>query len=213
VLAGGQPARPASQRDAGAGFKFAKDLRDSFEKQTAPVRDAVAGFRKVESGFKEDTGAGDIAGVFGFMKSIDPTSTVREGEFATAENAGGVTESLMNLYNRTVKGERLTPEVRRQILSAANSQVQAVRPGYDQLSTNYNDLAVKSGVDPSQVVQPFDFPTIAVPDAPNPAVPVAQAAPSMIGGAMAAEPNLYDDAAAQEEKKKNDPYTNMFGLP
>ena len=52
-------------------------------------------------------GPASIALVFKFMKALDPTSVVREGEFATAEKSAGVPESVRNTYNKLVKGERL----------------------------------------------------------------------------------------------------------
>lgn len=60
---------------------------------------------------KLGTGPASIAIVYKFMKSLDPTSVVREGEFATAANAGGVPDNIMNAYNRLLKGDRLPPNV------------------------------------------------------------------------------------------------------
>lgn len=56
-------------------------------------------------------GPASIAIVYKFMKSLDPTSVVREGEFATAANAGGVPDNIMNAYNRLLEGERLPEDV------------------------------------------------------------------------------------------------------
>lgn len=53
------------------------------------------------------SGPASIALVFKFMKALDPTSVVREGEFATAENSAGVPEGIRNIYNRLANGERL----------------------------------------------------------------------------------------------------------
>lgn len=52
-------------------------------------------------------GPASIALVFKFMKALDPTSVVREGEFATAQNSAGIPESVANTYNKLIKGERL----------------------------------------------------------------------------------------------------------
>ena len=41
------------------------------------------------------------------MKMLDPTSVVREGEFATAQNATGVPERIRNSFNKAMSGERL----------------------------------------------------------------------------------------------------------
>ena len=60
------------------------------------------------------TAAGDIALIFAFMKIIDPTSTVREGEFATVQNAAGVSDRVRALHNSFLKGERFGSDTQRQ---------------------------------------------------------------------------------------------------
>lgn len=59
-----------------------------------------------------DSAAGDISLIFAFMKMLDPGSTVREGEFATAQNSGSVNENIWASYNKAVTGERLVPSRR-----------------------------------------------------------------------------------------------------
>jgi hypothetical protein len=59
-----------------------------------------------------DSAAGDISLIFAFMKMLDPGSTVREGEFATAQNSGSVNENVWAAYNKAVTGERLVPSRR-----------------------------------------------------------------------------------------------------
>jgi hypothetical protein len=183
----GQPLRPAATRDTGAGIKNAKDLRDALDRQTGEAKQAATAYRKVENAFALDSGPGDIAGIFGFMKSIDPTSTVREGEFATAENSGGISETWRNWYNKTVRGERLPPAVRTQILGASASQVKAYQPAYDQTTRNFAALAEAQGVDPSQVVMPFDWPSMGAEQfQPLPSGGMAQTGPGLISSATAA---------------------------
>jgi len=52
-------------------------------------------------------GPASIALVFKFMKALDPTSVVREGEFATAQNSAGIPEGIRNIFNKLLTGERL----------------------------------------------------------------------------------------------------------
>ena len=177
---GGNPARPASTREAGAGFNQSKDLRTAYEKLTSDPREAVTAYRKIEGGFGADSGPGDIAGIFGFMKMLDPTSVVREGEFATAENSGGVSETIRNLYNKALSGERLTPTVRQEILATAGTQLGAYQKRFNEVGSTYTDLATKFGVDPSTVVTPLEFPSVASPQAqPGPQASAAGAAPAV----------------------------------
>jgi hypothetical protein len=59
---------------------------------------------------KTGGGPASIAIVFKFMKALDPTSVVREGEFSTAENSAGTPEKIRNYYNKVANGERLGAE-------------------------------------------------------------------------------------------------------
>lgn len=58
------------------------------------------------------TPAGDVSLIFAFMRALDPASTVREGEFATAQNTAGIPGRVKAQYNRAIEGTRLTPEQR-----------------------------------------------------------------------------------------------------
>jgi hypothetical protein len=80
-----------------------------------------------------DTGAGDISFVYQFMKMLDPNSVVREGEFATAETAGGVPEFIWKTYNNLSRGEgrRLSGTTKADFLQiAAKMYVQRLK-NYD----------------------------------------------------------------------------------
>ena len=46
--------------------------------------------QNVLSSINQNSGAGDIATVYQFMKALDPTSVVRETEFSTAANSAGL---------------------------------------------------------------------------------------------------------------------------
>jgi hypothetical protein len=188
IMMGGEIMRPASQRDAGVGFNQAKDLRAAYDKQNSEVVAVTTAYRKIENAFAEDSGAGDIAGIFGFMKALDPTSTVREGEAASAENSAGVSETWRNLYNKALKGERLSPTARKQMLSAASSQMRAYRPRYDETRKTYTDLANSFGVEPDQVVTPLEWPRAPTDEVfqPLPAGGMGQTGPGIISSATAA---------------------------
>ena len=75
-----------------------------FIKQAISIKTTAEDLKKLK---KLGTGAASISAIFKFMKANDPTSTVREGEFATAETSGGVPEAVRNFYNKIVSGERI----------------------------------------------------------------------------------------------------------
>ena len=118
--------------------KFRKEYSD----QTKAYQDVKAAYGRIQS--TDKSGAGDIALIFNYMKMLDPGSVVREGEFATAETAGGAFAKVGNLYNKLLTGERLKDEQRNMFVkqserlyqSAAN-QEKVVRSGIERIATGY----------------------------------------------------------------------------
>lgn len=94
------------------------------------------------------TAANDISLIFSYMKMLDPGSVVREGEFATAQNATGVPGAVVNAYNKALKGQRLNPEQRRQFVGTAQSVFDARKTRYEQLVKQYQGYAADQGLDP-----------------------------------------------------------------
>jgi hypothetical protein len=135
-------------------FGNEKQLRGEFDKQAKTFDEALLGFEKVQKAAMADepTGATDIALIFGYMKVIDPTSVVREGEFATAENAGGIGSKLRNLYNKVVEGQRLSQDVRNDFVTAARTQFQPYLDMQSSVESRYTNLSEAYGLDPKKVV-------------------------------------------------------------
>lgn len=69
---------------------------------------------------QQESGPGDISFIFQYMKFLDPNSVVRENEFATAANAGGVPENVRNLFNKIQAGEILPDTVKEDFLKTAS---------------------------------------------------------------------------------------------
>lgn len=65
------------------------------------------------------TGVNDISLIFAFMKMLDPGSVVRESEFATAENAGGVPDTVRAVWNKLLGTGKLSANVRNNFVSQA----------------------------------------------------------------------------------------------
>ena len=98
------------------------------EKYTARTKDFTASksdYQKMKDSAKEDTGPGDVALIFSFMKMLDPGSVVRESEFAIAQNSGGLLESLVVSYAKAKDGDRLTSKQRSNFLVLAKKYMTA----------------------------------------------------------------------------------------
>lgn len=96
----------------------------------------------------------DIAMIFSYMKMLDPTSVVREGEFATAQNAAGIPDRIRNLYNKAQNGERLNPDQRVGIVSSANDIKTSARQVYNDRTNQFRSYAADYGAGPDRVASP-----------------------------------------------------------
>lgn len=142
----------ADRPDPAPGFDMAAKLRGEFNTQSKEFRGVADAYQRILDSASDPSPAGDIALVFNFMKVLDPGSTVREGEFATAENAGGVPTRFINTYNKLLSGERLG-ENRQDFINRAT---QLYRGQEKRFKTNvlsrYEGLAKRYGLDPSEVL-------------------------------------------------------------
>ena len=93
---------------------------------------------------KIKSGPAAISMVYKFMKSLDPTSVVREGEFATAERAAGVPDTVLNYYNRLVNGERLPDSV---IAEFVDTSKNLANTAIDSAEVEVNDYMSTFGDD------------------------------------------------------------------
>lgn len=126
------------EKRAEAETKLRKEYIDN-TKDFSATQDA---YRKITAA--EDTAAGDISLIFSYMKMLDPGSVVREGEFATAQNAAGVPERVQNLYNQAINGERLNDKQRNMFTNQAEKLYDAsavrekqVRDGLTRIGQGY----------------------------------------------------------------------------
>jgi hypothetical protein len=125
-------------------------LRTSFLSQATPHIQISQAYRKIESA--PDTAAGDMSKIFGFMKILDPSSTVREGEYASAENARGVPDTVRAQYNKAKSGQRLTPAQRTQFTQAAGDLVESQKQQFEGQKKFFENIATKNRIAPESVI-------------------------------------------------------------
>jgi hypothetical protein len=125
-------------------------LRTSFLNQAAPHIQISQAYRKIETA--PDTAAGDMSKIFGFMKILDPGSTVREGEYASAENARGVPDTVRAQYNKVQSGQRLTPNQRTQFTQAAGDIVKSQEQQFNEMAKYYSEISARSRINPESVI-------------------------------------------------------------
>jgi len=127
-------------------------LRKEFAAETKPFLDVNDAYGRIKASASDPSPAGDLALIFNYMKVLDPGSTVREGEFANAQNSGSVGTRIMATYNNVVNGERLTDEQRQDFVSRADKLYGQAVKTHKKREEQYIKLAKTNGFDPEQVV-------------------------------------------------------------
>ena len=130
-------------------FAGLQDVKDF--KKIAPA------FLKMQAAVKSKTAAGDMSLVFNFMKMLDPGSTVREGEYASAKNTTGVPGRVINAYNSLIDGEFLSDAQRSGFMAEARSSLAAHKQTVLPSIRQYQGLAKMMGVPETSIIPPGLF--------------------------------------------------------
>lgn len=150
----------AGEKKGSQQIELAHKLRQ--ERQGLPTtkatQEVVSGYQKILGAAENPSAAGDLSLIYGFMKMNDPGSTVREGEFATAQNATGIPEQLRNIYNKAISGERLGDAQRKDFISQAHNLYSAQAKIQDGVDKQYVALGQRAGLKPEDVLIGFSMP-------------------------------------------------------
>jgi hypothetical protein len=144
---------------SGPDTKAISDARKEFTSQpwVKSFADQAGAYSRIMKSIEDPSPSGDLALIFNFMKVLDPGSVVREGEFATAANAGSVDERVRGLYNRVISGERLTPEQRADFADRATKLYQGASDIYQGRANQYAGFASAAGLPVEQVIPDFSY--------------------------------------------------------
>ncbi|MCA8902103.1 MAG: hypothetical protein KDA53_12720 [Hyphomonas sp.] len=127
-------------------------LRREYLAQNKDFLDMQRSIGKIR-GLDTSTAPGQMGLIFNLMKLYDPGSTVREGEFANAENARGVPASVQNAWNKMLDGAFLTEEQITQFRATADGLYDSALGDYDRSFRSYrDDIAPGYGFDPGRSV-------------------------------------------------------------
>ena len=142
--------------------EIGKSSKDSFtaeEKLRKEYNSLSKGFDVVQNGFdkvvaaaKKPSPANDIAMLYGYMKMLDPTSVVRESEYANAENAAGVPDQIRQQWNKVLSGEKLSQSQRDDFVQSAGVLFDSQLTNQEEIANRYKSLANNYGVSHENVV-------------------------------------------------------------
>ncbi len=132
-----------------AGKLTPQNLFNQFNKGSqvfVQTRDAQA---RIEAAAVDPSAAGDLALIFNFMKVLDPGSTVREGEFANAQNSAGIPDRIRGSYNRVLQGKRLAPKQRGDFVDRSRKLFGAIEKQQSKHVKEFQALGRRNNIDPS----------------------------------------------------------------
>ena len=124
--------------------------------------------KKMLSALEQNTGAGDVAAIFAFMKTLDPNSVVRESEFEVAEGTGGAKllsfEKAHQFWQKLKTGERLTEREKENFRNAAIGFYQADQSSIDNIRSSFENIITDRGLNKANVfvdndIRPFNIET------------------------------------------------------
>jgi hypothetical protein len=149
-----QPPKEAKAESDKPRFGEVSSLRKEFNTESRPYKTINDALKNIEAlGTKPNPTPQDLqALVYQFVKVQDPTSVVRESEYANAANAAALTDKIGNYAKRVLEGQTLTAKQRADMVQTARAlRVEAMNQ-YGQLANSYEELAGSFGMDPKTIV-------------------------------------------------------------
>lgn len=133
-------------------------VRKEFLGQAKSYIEIGQAYKKIEESAKNPSAAGDLALIFNYMKILDPGSVVREGEFATAQNAAGIDSRIRAQYNQVLNGQRLAEVQRADFLNQAKNITKSQKDNFNQtLVPFYTKIVEDRNLNKSNVLfDPFE---------------------------------------------------------
>lgn len=114
-------AEKISESKSALTFKDRRDINKDITpllKDTIGINNAAFSLSKLKS---SSSATDQLAAIFKFMKSLDPTSVVREGEQTMAVRTGGAADYLVSSVNKLRGGGVLTKDVFNNMVSTAKA--------------------------------------------------------------------------------------------
>lgn len=121
-------------------------LRKEFAAATEDNRTGLMAHQKLLAS-ADGSPLGDVAMLYQFMKVLDPTSTVREGEVATVKNARGVPDSIRNMWNNWVQGQTMTVSQRANMAAISAKLASAYEGDFKTAQAQFKTLAENMDLD------------------------------------------------------------------
>lgn len=154
--AAGAPKMSVNVSDPTAVSREVMSIRNNYVKEIGDASALASTYQNLLAASNDPNPIGDVTLVFGFYKMIDPTSTVREGEYDTLLKSASIPDRIKNYVRKVQTGEKLTPTQRQEIVNAAYNRIESKRNSVNE-AFNVHSKALKTlNLDPNQyLTNPF----------------------------------------------------------
>lgn len=127
--------------------------RQQWEKdQYAPRAQAVQSYNQIAGLAERGAGLSDYANLIAFIKTLDPTSVVREGEVALAGEFQTLQNRLSTIYNKAAEGG-FTEEFRRDLVETARKAAEIAARDYSSAVESQLPIIERQDIRPEQVIR------------------------------------------------------------
>ena len=149
----------ALQEQAYSGFlnpaervKAQSDQRETWRKTEYSKRNAVVeAYNQIATLAQQGKGLADYASFIAFIKGLDPTSVVREGEVSMAGSFISLQNRLENAYKKAESGG-FTNELRQELVDVTRAMAELATKDYGLSIQRQTPLIERDRLDPRQIV-------------------------------------------------------------
>ena len=126
---------------------------EAYQKLRSTYQKIDAAYNKAYDPDIENPQVADVSMIFNYMKMLDPGSTVREGEYATAKNTAGIEQGLRNSYNAAWGGGFLSDGQRADFRDLAWDLINAEASNVQKINENFTALGEKFGISTDNILE------------------------------------------------------------
>jgi len=173
-------------------FGNENQLRNQYLGQTAAYQSVRSAADRVRALSADTNPAEQMALVFSVMKMLDPQSTVRESEVASAENTTSAFGAMWNAWNKAKEGKGLNAQQIADFRALVHAQEKAAETKYVQTLDTYRGFAERYKMDPS-IIQDMR------PEQEKPKPNMAQQAITGLGDAVKGIGGMFMQPGAQHD--------------
>jgi len=126
---------------------------EAYQKLRSTYQKIDAAYNKAYDPDIENPQVADVSMIFNYMKMLDPGSTVREGEYATAKNTAGIEQGLRNSYNAAWGGGFLSDGQRADFRDLAWDLINAEASNVQKINENFTALGKRFGISTDNILE------------------------------------------------------------